>query len=197
VLRDHLRELSDPDGARVLLVTGASGLGKSHSWHLISYIGDRVGRYAAHRVDLADWTGPKLSARQLMAEMFADLGWKPAEVDSAAQPDTVVRLLISAFKNRVRSLPRPVCLVFDGFTSRTSDEFARRFVVSMADAVNEDQSLDARVVLLEVEAPCRPTWRPTRCRKPSAPVSRTTCRPSSRRPLPQSANVSATAPCGS
>jgi hypothetical protein len=153
VLRDHLRELSDPDGARVLLVTGASGLGKSHSWHLISYIGDRVGRYAAHRVDLADWTGPKLSARQLMAEMFADLGWKPAEVDSAAQPDTVVRLLISAFKNRVRSLPRPVCLVFDGFTSRTSDEFARRFVVSMADAVNEDQSLDARVVLLEVEAP--------------------------------------------
>jgi len=151
-LREHLRELGDPDGARVLLVTGDPGRGKSHSWYLISHVGDRVGTYTAHRVDLADWTGPKLSARTLMTEMSADLGWEPAKIDSDAQPDTAVRLLVSAFRNRVRNLPKPVCLVFDGFTSGTSDEFARRLVVGMADAVNEDLGLDARVVLLEVEA---------------------------------------------
>lgn len=151
-LRDHLRELSDPDGARVLLVKGAPGLGKSHSWYLISYVGDRVGAYEPHRFDVADWTGPKMDARQLMAEMFIELGWPLAEVDLAAQPDTAVRLLVSAFKNRARNLPKPVCLVFDGFTSGTADEFARRFVVGMANAANEDLDLDVRVVLLEVEA---------------------------------------------
>ena len=93
-----------------------------------------------------------MDARQLMAEMFIELGWPLAEVDLAAQPDTAVRLLVSAFKNRARNLPKPVCLVFDGFTSGTADEFARRFVVGMANAANEDLDLDVRVVLLEVEA---------------------------------------------
>ena len=132
-LRDHLRELSDPDGARVLLVNGASGFGKSHSWHLISYVGDRVGSYGAYRFDLADWTGSKRSATDVMAEIAAELGWPSADVDVTAQPDTTVRLLVSAFKNRTRNLPRPICLVFDGFTSRTADEWARRFVIGIAD----------------------------------------------------------------
>ena len=55
-LRAHLRELSDPDGARVLLVQGAPGLGKSHSWYLISYVGDRVER--TMRVVSTRPTGP-------------------------------------------------------------------------------------------------------------------------------------------
>ena len=152
-LRSHLREFSDPDGARVLLVNGASGFGKSHSWHLISYVSDRVGAYEAHRFSLANWTGSQQSATQVMAEITEELGWPRADVDVAAQPDTEVRLLVNKFKNCTRNLPRPICLVFDGYTSRTADEWARRFVIGIAAAANEDQSCDARVVLLEVEAP--------------------------------------------
>ena len=152
-LRRHLRELGDPDGARVLLVNGAAGFGKSHSWHLISYVGDRAKVYEAHRFNLADWTGSKRSATDVMAEIAAELNWPSAKVDITAQPDTTVRLLVRIFKNRTRNLPRPVCLVFDGFTSRTADEWARRFVIGIAAAANEDQECDARVVLLEVEAP--------------------------------------------
>ena len=153
VLRSNLMELTSEGGARVLVIRGGPGLGKSHSWHLINHVAGKTKRFDAYRFDLSDWTGGRLGPRDVMTEICLMLGWTDPVVDSAAQPDTVVRLLISAFMGLSRGRDRRTCLVFDGYTERTTDDWARRLVIGIADAANAGEAGDLRVVLLEVVAP--------------------------------------------
>lgn len=150
ILRD---EFGDDDGSRVAIVKPRDGVrGVSHSWHLINIIGRRTNNYDAYRVDLTDAASAQ-TPRQVFAEICQQLGWVQPAIDETAQPDTTVRLLVQWFKGRARQLPRPTCLVFDGFNDQTADEHARKLVIRLAAAVNQDEAGDVRVVLLEVDSP--------------------------------------------
>lgn len=152
-LRGSLRDFSEASGARVLFVRGEHARGKSHSWHFISYLHEtHTAPFTPYRMNLSAWTGPKYQALQVMDEIVASLGWEPIEVDRTAQPDTVVRLLVAKFKSRA-STAGEICLVFDGFTAKNSDNYARKLIMELANAALAREAGGLRVILLEVDAP--------------------------------------------
>lgn len=152
-LRANLqREFGNPDGARVLLVRGGHGLGKSHSWYLINYVGYKTRSFTAYRFDFSYWSGPPRTSQEVFAEICQQLRWQIPQVDPTAQPDAVVRLLVSAFKGLARDRLESTCLVFDGFTEQTTDDWARRLVIDIAAAANDGEAGGTRVVLLDVDA---------------------------------------------
>lgn len=152
-LRGHLRLMSAPYGDRVLFVRGEHARGKSHTWHLISYLhASRNAPFTPYRLNLSSWAGPKYTPINVMDEVAARLGWEPIEVDKTAQPDTIVRLLVAKFITRAKA-SGDICLVFDGYTLQNSDNYARKLIMEIAGAAHMSDAGRLRVIVLEVDAP--------------------------------------------
>lgn len=154
-LRRHLKEFGKQYGARVLVlreVPNARHVGRTHSWYLINEIGQRLRIYDSYRFDLTDWSGPPQGPRDVMADICLQLGWEVPPLDSTAQQSTAVRLLTNQFKRLGRTLTRRTCLVFDGYSVDTADDWARSLVVSIAAAANDGEAGNVCVAMLDVDA---------------------------------------------
>lgn len=154
-LRTNLKEFGKERGARVLVLRDEQGcdhVGRTHSWYLINEVGQRLRIFDSYRFDLTDWSGPLQGPRDVMAEICGQLDWEVPVMDTSAQPPTVVRLLVAHFKRLGRTLTRRTCLVFDHYTEKTADEWARELVMGIAKAANDGEAGNVCVVLLEVDA---------------------------------------------
>lgn len=152
-LRTLLRtQFANDNGYRVLRISRGDGvIGVTYSWHLIKAVGERTGKYDAFRIDLKDATSPQ-TPRDVFDELCRQLEVKVDAVDPTAQPDTVVRQLLASFKALGRSRTHRTCLVFDGFTVETADDWARKLVKGMAKAASEGEAGDLRIVFLWVDS---------------------------------------------
>jgi hypothetical protein len=154
-LRTSLKEFENERGARVIVLRDEQGcdhVGRTHSWYYINEIGQRRRIFDSYRFDLTDWSGTLQGPRDVMAEICGQLGWQLPALDTSAQPPTVVRLLVAHFKALGRTLTRRTCLVFDHYTEKTADEWARALVMGIAKAANDGEAGNVCVVLLEVDA---------------------------------------------
>lgn len=147
-LRDRLRELAQDQGWRVFVVNGPKTSGKSHSWFLMAHLSEHLGGFDCARVDLASWSGPALTPVQAMELVAMELGWTVPAVDTTAQPETQLRILLAWFKRQAKTLPRPLWLVVDGVDGPTVGATAARLVTEMANAAGNAEAGPLRVVLL-------------------------------------------------
>lgn len=147
-LRDRLRELADDDGWRVFVVNGPRTSGKSHSWFLMSHVSAHVGGFECARVDLASWQGPAMTAVEVMDLVAVELGWTRPAVDTTAQEETQLRILLAWFKRQARTLSGPLWLVFDAVDGPTLSASGSRLVTELANAAGNAEAGPLRVVLL-------------------------------------------------
>jgi hypothetical protein len=79
-LRAALEELHDLQGRRILVITGESWSGKSHSVQLITYIADIVGGFSVVEIDLDprrdDQTRRVIGARDLAERLVHSIGYQ-------------------------------------------------------------------------------------------------------------------------
>jgi hypothetical protein len=151
--RRHLPELLEPDGPRVLAVNGPRDSGRSYSWHLIAHVSQASGQYEAYRVDLGDWAGTQVTPADLMREIASQLGWPAPTVDPMAQDDTLVRTMLSWFKNMMRVKHETCWLVIDSLDAERATEPALRLVDGIACAAERHEAGNLRVVLLAYARP--------------------------------------------
>jgi hypothetical protein len=147
-LRERLRELAADEGWRVFVVNGPKASGKSHSWFLMSHLCERIGGFDCARVDLASWSGPPMGPVEVMQLVTPELGWAPPAVDTTAQEETQLRVLLAWFKREAKALPRPFWLVVDAVDGPTVGATGRALVVALANAAGNAEAGGLRVVLL-------------------------------------------------
>jgi hypothetical protein len=148
-LRRLLRQFTEKDAERVLVVTGERRAGKSYSWHLIYHVGDNVMGVRPCLLDLTKWSGPPLGSQDLM-EMVADalaLDEKPQR-DPLAQEDAQAWKLRVWFLGQIRKQQTPCWLVLDGLDRAPLTESARRLVTEIVEAAKNNEAGELRMVLL-------------------------------------------------
>jgi hypothetical protein len=156
VLREHVRQLVAIDGPRVLVTSGATGSGKSHTWLFISYLGNKMRSFTPCLIDASRQAGAPMSAYDVIADIAGQLGWPQPPRDTTAQPATVVRTLVTWFIFKARDLDQQVWLVFDGFVDETADKHAQDLLSELAMAANRNEIPWVRVSLLEFGRPLDP-----------------------------------------
>jgi Effector-associated domain 1 len=147
-LRDHIRNLADPDGPRVLIVTGTPSSGKSYSWYLINHV-RRQGEFLPHPVDLSQWSGPPAGPADVMGLVAARLCWEMPPVDCTALDDAQARTLLYWFTGKMAREPGRNWLIFDGLQRPTMTDAALRLVEGIATAAEQETAGELRVVLIE------------------------------------------------
>jgi hypothetical protein len=152
-IRAALTDLSSTHGARVLLVDGPPGSGRSHIWFLITHGCSRLGlspntavRIQPGRIALG---GRALGPLDLAEEVAQRLEWPRPDYDPQAQPDTHVRILARWFKtNAAAKVVTSRWLVIDDVSNVFMTESAQRMAAEMANAVATDEAGELRIVLL-------------------------------------------------
>lgn len=149
-LRRFLRQMHQPDGSRVLVVSGSDGCGKSHTWFAISHLAERLGAFSARSVDLSQRAGGPAELDEVMdlvaSRLFAGA---PAPVgDRMAQDDTRINRFVGWLTSATDSFTRPVWLVFDGFVPECASPSALKLVTAIARAVDRQELPKLRVTVL-------------------------------------------------
>lgn len=149
-LRRHLKQMHQPDGSRVLVVSGQDGCGKSHTWFAISHLADIFGTFQARSIDLSQRAGGPAPLEDVMdlvaSRLFAGT---PAPVgDRLAQDETRINRFIGWLADATDGLPRPVWLVFDGFVPECASPSAQQLVTAIARAADRQELPKLRVTVL-------------------------------------------------
>ena len=147
-LRQCVRELVDPVGPRVLIVTGPPLSGKSYSWYLINHV-RRQGGFAPHPVDLSQWSGPPAGPADVMRLITNALCWEMQPADRTAMEDAQARTLLSWFSGKMAAERDRHWLIFDGLQGATITDAALRLVDGIATAAEQEKAGELRVVLIE------------------------------------------------
>jgi hypothetical protein len=152
-VRMALTDLSSPDGARVLIVDGPSGSGRSHVWFLVSHGCDRLGlppnaavriQPSSSSVDAKAW-----EPLDLMNDIAERLEWPKPVFDPHAQADSYLRPLASWFRtNATKFVTTPRWLVIDDVSSVYMTEPGQRMAAEIANSAATDQAGELRVLLL-------------------------------------------------
>jgi Effector-associated domain 1 len=148
-LRRLLRQFTEQDAERVLVVTGEKRTGKSYSWHLIRHIGFSVTGVEPFRIDLGDWVGPPMGPYDVMESVAMRLaldGMPPRE--SLAQEDAQAWKLRVWFLGQMRRLEVPCWLVLDGLDRAPLTESARRLIIAIVEATKNNEAGRLRIALL-------------------------------------------------
>lgn len=147
-LRDNLKIFTDNQGDRVMAVDGPPASGRSYSWYLIQYVGQKTGAFDSYLIDITKWSDTAARPGDLARLIASELGWKQPEFDQTAQDETTSRILLAWLKGRARERPRPACLVFDGLDRPNVTEATLRFISDIATAAGNAELGEFRVVLL-------------------------------------------------
>ncbi|AFM17724.1 hypothetical protein Mycch_2970 [Mycolicibacterium chubuense NBB4] len=152
-VRAALDDLASEVGARVLIVDGPSGSGRSHIWFLIAHGCARMGLPldAAVRIQPSHITvaGQAWGPLDLMNEVAQRLDWPPPEFDPQAQPDTHVRMLSRWFKTNATARVGTVrWLVIDDVSAVYMTEACQRMAAELANAAATAEAGMLRIVLL-------------------------------------------------
>jgi hypothetical protein len=151
-IRSSLADLASKDGARVLIVDGPSGSGRSHIWFLITHGCVRLGLApnSAVRIQPSQVAvgGHAWGPLDLMKEVAQRFEWKEPEFDPQAQPDTHVRMLALWFKTNAAKIDRPRWLVIDDVSSLYMTESGQRMAAEIANAAATSEAGELRIVLL-------------------------------------------------
>ena len=148
-LRGFLKQMQEPNGSRVLVVSGVDGCGKSHTWFAISDLAERLGSFTARKVDLSQRAGTPAP----LADVMQDVAWamfsKNAPVfDASAQDDTRISRFVAWIANQCSELPKPAWLVFDGFVAECATTDAQKLVTAIAMAADRLEIPQLRVTVL-------------------------------------------------
>jgi hypothetical protein len=138
-LREKLDEVLDPgSGARIVVITGPSPSGKSHSFKLISRVGKELAGADTQEILLYDYAqDEKLEPVDLMESitrlLFIPKGEMP-QSKRAQDSRIVIKLtewFVGAF-NKVRDASKPVWLCLDGFHLKGCPQWVVDFAVNLA-----------------------------------------------------------------
>jgi len=176
-LRNHLQDLVSPDGSRVFVVSGPTGLGKSHTWLFISFLAERTRAFTPYLVDASRRAGSPMTAREVAADIATQLGWdQPPVSDASTQGPTMVRMLVAWFTGQARRLDEQVWFVFDGFVDETADQYAQDLLSEITIAANKNVTPNVRVSLLEFDRALDPEVDIYAAKEPLHRPSRADCR---------------------
>lgn len=144
-LRHALLSITQPNGPKVLQVTGQPASGKTYSQYLIAHVGRRMGA----EVYLAPAIEATTTAREVVEDIALnmDLGQPPVAAD-APQDSTAVTRLVRWLAAAGRRLDRDWWLVFDGFDGQQVDDSVLMLMHGMAQTVGLGQPDRIRLFLL-------------------------------------------------
>jgi hypothetical protein len=153
LVREALADLASTGGARVLVVNGPAGSGRSHIWFLVSHGCSRLGltANAAVRIQPSSTAlgGEAWSPLDLMNEIADGMEWPRPVFDPQAQPDTHLRLLARWFRtNATTKVDSPRWLVIDDVSNVYMTDACQRMAAEIANAAATEQAGALRVVLL-------------------------------------------------
>jgi hypothetical protein len=151
-LRRALRSLSAPDGARVLVIDGPRGSGKTYSFQMIRHLVENLGGHWVLYVDLGRILRPEpeeLTAT-ILSRMGGDLGAIPPP--GLESPTRRVLRLGDTVQREARRVGGTYWLVFDGCDGTELPPATRDLVLELARRTAEDFA-ELRVVLLGFAAP--------------------------------------------
>jgi hypothetical protein len=154
-IREALADLASPNGARVLVVDGPTGSGRSHVWFLVAD-GCKSLDPRGHpvRIRPSEWVGDAWGARRIMEELATAMEWgAPPDLDSKAQGDALLAPLLGWFRTKAAKEKRPTWLVLDDLDARFVDEEGRRLAAALAAAAATSQAGELRIVLLAFGGP--------------------------------------------
>jgi hypothetical protein len=146
-LRDGLRALATED-CRVLIVSGASLSGKSHSWYLIDHLrtaGKLVGHKFAH---VSAERREDASGEELAVELADKLALKLPLMPSAEMDDARIRKILNMIAGCFpQDQDAPCWIVLDGFDRPRVHESARDMARRLITMVNEGEIWPARLIV--------------------------------------------------
>lgn len=144
-LRHALASMTQPNGPKVLQVTGQRSSGKTYSQYLIAHVGRRMGA----EVYLAPAIEATTTAREVVEDvaMNMDIGTPPLAVD-APQDSTAVTRMVRWLAAEGRKLTRDWWLVFDGFDGQQVDDSVLMLMHGLAQTVGLGQPDRIRLFLL-------------------------------------------------
>ncbi|MER7539918.1 effector-associated domain EAD1-containing protein [Streptomyces sp. NPDC097704] len=149
-LRGHLRELASGD-ARVLVLTGDSGCGKSYSLEFVIYALGLMGVSTGH-VDFRRWAGSLATPAGIMRDLAHQLDWTLRTTVVGETEDTQARMLLSWFLENVRENSEGVWVCFDGPHEDRLTPPAMRLVKDIAVAAEQRTEVAGlRVVLADFD----------------------------------------------
>lgn len=169
-LRQNVRAMIDPDGQRALLVTGQTGMGKSHTRRFISYLAEKGQLPRVRVLDNSRRAGPPMTVQELAQLVASTVAGEDApKFDLVAQPESIVTQFKGWLSNVSASFWDPVWIVFDGFTSETATAPALQLIHDLAASVAERELGPMRVAVLGFDGPapiyagivCEPLRHPT------------------------------------
>lgn len=136
-LRAHLRELMQGHSVPIVVVQGESGLGRTHSWHLIEHVAKKSGLGDFVKVDMVE----QILAQQTAKHVFdllvrrTDLTVGEAVSADGVTPTTLGERYAAEFAERLRKAmpqrPRPFWIVLDS-VDRSFEEPLKYFVQALA-----------------------------------------------------------------
>jgi hypothetical protein len=152
-LRDYLKTLVEGGRLPVVIVQGDSGLGRSHSWHLIKYVATVSGIAEPQKLDMLD----QILEQQTMEFVFKALVRKlrlPAGMDVTVEgvtPTTLGERFAREFAQRLSdsatTRQKPFWLVLDSL-DRPLDVPIKSFVQELARAATVGELSDCVLFLL-------------------------------------------------
>jgi hypothetical protein len=113
--RQSLHELASSTGARVLMVVGPQGSGKSHSRLLLTHLAEALGTLRAVLLDLDPLVTPDpgTAAHELLFLLNGEPTTLPAR-ETAGSPTRWTNSLAARVEVEIQRAGRPTWLVFDG-----------------------------------------------------------------------------------
>ena len=164
-LRAAVEELHELQGRRILVITGESWSGKSHSLQLITFIAEIVGGFSVVPVDLDprrdDQTRLVISARDLAGRLVKLSGYSVAvpEEPTDRQWSKWVTDFNDDFATAARQEPMPRWIVIDGMNKVLLDQSAVDLIQDLASRVYSSLS-KLRLVLVGYEQSLPPLVQP-------------------------------------
>jgi hypothetical protein len=137
-LRAAVEELHDVQGRRILVITGESWSGKSHSLQLIAYIADVVGGFSVVEIDLDprrdEQTRRVIGARDLAERLVHSIGYQVEwpDIPTDRQWSKWVIDFGDAFSKCARLDPMRRWIVIDGMNKVMLDQPAVDLVQDLA-----------------------------------------------------------------
>ncbi|SNR44849.1 hypothetical protein EYF88_08320 [Paracoccus sediminis] len=144
-LRHMLLMMTQPNGPRVLQITGERASGKTYSQNLINHVGRRTSAGVFWPLSIEATT----TARDLILELAEAMRLEPPPtLADAPQDSTAVTRMVRWFKAQDQVLDKDWWLIFDGFDSPKIDDSVRMLMSGLAQIVGNGQPDRVRLFLL-------------------------------------------------
>lgn len=147
-LRHALMTMTQPNGPKVLQVTGPRSSGKTYSQYLIAHVGRRMGA----EVYLAPTIEATTTACEVVEDIALNMGLgAPPDLADAPQDSTAVTRMLRWLAAAGRKLDRDWWLIFDGFDTQKVDDSVLMLMHGLAQTVGLGQPDRIRLFLLAWE----------------------------------------------